>query len=66
MRQGIGCSLIGRGRRAMAFCQTEIQQFGAVFRQHDVARLQISMYYAGAMRSIQRIGDLNAVSQNIR
>jgi len=58
--------VIAQGRCDLAPRQAEIQQFGAVFRQHYVAGLQIPMYYAGSMRSVERIGYLNAISQNLR
>jgi hypothetical protein len=54
-------SLIARDRCAQPLRQAEIEEFGAVFRKHDIARLQVAMYYAGAMCAIERIGDFDSV-----
>jgi hypothetical protein len=48
-----------RRQRAAAFRETEVEQFGARLRQHDVARFQIAMHDAGAMGRRQRAGDLD-------
>ena len=39
--------------------QAEVEQLRARFRQHDVARLQIAVDDAGAVRLVERIGDLD-------
>ena len=45
--------------------QPEIEQLRARLRQHDVARLEIAMDDAGAVRSRERVGNLNPDLQRL-
>ena len=48
-----------------ALRQTEIEELGAVPRDHDVAWLQITMNDTCFVRPAQRIGDVGAVPQHL-
>ena len=45
--------------------QPEVQELGPRLRQHDVARLQISMRNALSVRFVQGVGDLGGVPQHL-
>ena len=45
--------------------QTEVQKLRARLGQHHVARFQVAMNYSGAMRFLQRIGDLDGDLQQL-
>jgi hypothetical protein len=55
-----GGKLEGRGLR-----QPEVEQLDAKWRQHHVARLQVAMDDALAMRGPERVGDLGADLQHV-
>jgi len=40
------------------FRKAEIEHLDAIPRQHDVLRFHVAMRYSGAMRAVERIGDL--------
>ncbi|MDO8795479.1 MAG: hypothetical protein Q7J25_12760 [Vicinamibacterales bacterium] len=43
--------------------QTEVEQLRALFRQHDVGRLEVAMDDALAVRAAERVGDLDPAAQ---
>ena len=45
--------------------QAEVEQLRTGLRQHHVARLEIAMDDAVPVRAVERVGDLDAVSQNL-
>ena len=45
--------------------QAEVEQLRARSGEHDVAGLQIAMHDAGAMRRVERLGDLNRDGQRL-
>ena len=49
-------------RRRNGLGQAEIEQAGAALREHDVARFQVPVHDAVAMRMVERSGNLGAVS----
>jgi hypothetical protein len=53
----------GNGQRR--FRQAEVEQPGAAARDHDVARLQVAVDDAAAVRGRQRRGDLGPVAQHL-
>ena len=53
-----------RGRRSLRnFGQAEIEQFGPGAGEHDVARLEVAMNHALAVRGVQGAGDLDSDAQ---
>ena len=54
-----------RRRRRAQLRETEIEQLGARFRQNDVARLQVTVRHAVAVRFIEGVADLHAVVQHV-
>jgi hypothetical protein len=44
----------------MQFRETEVEQLGAILRQHDVPWLQVAVNDAAVVRLVERIRDLDA------
>jgi hypothetical protein len=58
------CETGGAGRNLpLQLCQTKVQQLRARFGQHNVARLQIAVGNALAMRFVQRVGNFDGILQ---
>ena len=55
----------GRHVETGALCQPEVEELGALPREHDVARLQITMHDPTAMRLVERIGHLDGDPQRL-
>jgi hypothetical protein len=49
-----------RGREPGGTRETEVHELRPGAGEHDVARLEIAMNHAGAMRALERLGDLGA------
>ena len=54
---------IERCRGRLGFCQTEVEQLGSGLCQHHVARLEITMRNACAMRGCECIRNIDRVPQ---
>jgi hypothetical protein len=54
------------GQRWRSCRQSEIEQLGAGFRQHDVAGLQVPMRHAVAVRLVEGAGNLGPVLKHLR
>jgi hypothetical protein len=52
-------------KRSGRFCEAEVQQFRARRSQHDIARLQVAMYYAASVCLIQSVRDLDPEFENL-
>ena len=55
----------GQGRRTYLLGQTEIHEFGAIFREHDVGGLQITMRNTQFVRLGESVGNLCGVAQRL-
>src|SRR5579864_3059350 len=53
------------GRRDSGFGEAEIEKLGASFGEHNVARFEITMDHAAAVRLVESIGDLRADFQDL-
>ncbi len=40
--------------------QAEVHQLGPAAGEHDVRRLEVAVHHAGAVRAVERVGDLGA------
>ena len=52
-------------RSARELCQAEVEQLHTRLGQHDVARLQVPMHDPLPMRAVERVGDLDPVTQSL-
>ena len=52
----------GRRRRAR---EAEVHELGAGLGEHDVAGLEVAVDDAGAVRAVERVGDLRADAQHV-
>jgi hypothetical protein len=55
-----------RDNRRIRLRQAEVEQLGARFRQHHVARLEVAVDNAGAVRGVERTGDVDGDRQRFR
>ena len=56
----VSVSSVGPGLAA-DFAKPKIEHLDAIPRQHDVLRLHVPMSNSGAMRTVERVGDLGGV-----
>ena len=54
------CTAARRAREPDRARESEVHELGTRLRQHHVAGFQIAMHDAGAVRAIERVGDLDA------
>ena len=55
----------GHRERLNGLRQPEVEQLHPALREHHVSRLQIAMHDPLAMRVVERVGDLDAISQRL-
>jgi len=60
-----GAEALGFSLRDGQLGQPEVQQLGALARDHDVARLEVAVHQAPAVGGVQGVGDLDRVPHHV-